>query len=172
MNFKFLLFILILSIEDVYAQDTFNEYIEDISEASSGIELDNQISVLYRLHDNPVDINMDDLSELLCVPCILKSDLDMINAYVKNNGRIRTIAELKLIAGITTYKFKVLRLFTKISSNVVNHPHLDSSFISNSRQQLLLKCSRNFSSHNNQYNGSLWKILLKYSKKKLMILQM
>ena len=152
-----------MSIEDVYAQDTFNEYIEDISEASSGIELDNQISVLYRLHDNPVDINMDDLSELLCVPCILKSDLDMINAYVKNNGRIRTIAELKLIAGITTYKFKVLRLFTKISSNVVNHPHLDSSFISNSRQQLLLKCSRNFSSHNNQYNGSLWKILLKYS---------
>jgi len=157
------LFILFLSIEEVYAQDSFNEYIEDISEASSGIELDNQISVLYYLHDNPVDINIDDLSDLLCIPCILQCDLDMINVYVKNNGRIRTIAELKLISGITAYKFRILRLFTKINSDIINHPHLDSSFISNSKQQFLLKCSRNFSSHKDQFNGSLWKILLKYS---------
>lgn len=162
MKYRFLLFAIILSFEEIFAQGNFSDCLEDILEGSDENYSEDLYTELNNIYENKIDINGDSLDILLTIPCISYKDIQMIREYICNNGRIIVINELKLIVGISENKYNILKHFVKVKPNNFYSIKIDSSFLHNSTQNMIVRFKRDFKSYNAAYLGNMNKILLKY----------
>ncbi len=109
-------FLLIFGLHSGQGQDSLN--IEQFLE-SFQVEVLPQSDMLLQLQElmeQPVDVNRARFQDLMRIPFLDASTALAILAYRERQGRIRDIAELSRIPGISSSYFKLLRPFLRLDS--------------------------------------------------------
>lgn len=140
MSFKLVLLFVFISIEEVFSQTTFDDFIEPYLQNEATTNIENNIDDLHFLYDNPININDKHLDNLLILPFISKSDILSINNYISNNGDLKSTKELVLVKGFTIKKIHKLKKFIILKPRKENlfiqrNSIMNGSFMSISRIQ-------------------------------------
>lgn len=174
--------IAILVFSLTYIMQSYGQtHIEDVLESSldhiindenqQNIELlENNISDIYELINNPVNINTATVEQLCKIPFISKQIAENIVKYIAINGSIKSKSEIILIDGIDYNTARKLLLFVKLSKYSLD----DNCILSTFKQYTVKKGSNNILTQvdiplylrkgfSGKYVGTQFRSYLKYS---------
>ena len=117
MRFRQIFFIILilcaapLSAQQPYSWHDFQEdYLSD-EERAEDEDVLYEMEDLKRLHEQPMDINMASVEDLLQLPFLSEAQIEQLHAYVYLHGPLQTLSELRLVPLLDELTRRRLSLF-------------------------------------------------------------
>lgn len=111
--------------------DDWDELMQKLADESSTDDesWEGRIELLNELHEHPIELNTASREELLSLPTITLQQADEIQNYIALFGPMRTLAELRLIKGLSARQREWLRHFVYIDPDIkTKHEYVPREF--------------------------------------------